>query len=169
MNPSSKPAVITFVAGLGLLIPAAIGLLLSGVPTVLSPFPALTVIPALFLADLHLANVAVAVPMLFFFAWNPQLFRGEARIPKRSYVLLLVASVLSILDFVISWNWGLHYEGARYTKEVCLVNILWVGFLAFAFARSWKGTSSFRWSVFVHWMLFAWLAWYAFPWLGELI
>ena len=90
MNPTSNPAVITFVAGLGLLIPAAIGLLPSGVPTVLSPFPALTVIPALLFSDLHLVYVAVMVPMLLFFAWNPQLFRGEARVPKRSYVLLLV-------------------------------------------------------------------------------
>jgi len=65
VNSSSKPAVITFVAGLGLLIPAAIGLLLSGVPTVLSPFPALTAIPALFLSNL--ANGAVIVPMLLFF------------------------------------------------------------------------------------------------------
>jgi hypothetical protein len=169
VNPSSKPAVITFVAGLGLLIPAAIGLLPSGVPTVLSPFPALTVIPALLFSDLHLVYVAVMVPMLLFFAWNPQLFRGEARVPKRSYVLLLVASALSLFDFVISWKWGLHYQSAGYTVVVCLVNILWVGFRGFAFARSWKGTSSFRWSVFVHWMLFAWLAWYAFPWLGELI
>ena len=169
MNSSSKSAVITFVAGLGLLIPAAIGLLLSGVPTVLSPFPALTVIPALLLSDRPLVYVAVMVPMLLFFAWNPQLFRGEARIPKRSYVLLLVASALSIVDFVISWNWGLHYQGARYTVEVCLVNILWVGFLGFAFARSWRGAPSFRLSLFLHWMLFAWLAWYAFPWLGELI
>jgi len=32
----------------------------------------------------------VMVPMLLFFAWNPQLFRGEARVPQRSYVLLLV-------------------------------------------------------------------------------
>jgi hypothetical protein len=40
--------------------------------------------------------------------------------------------------------------------------------LFFAFVRTWKMGASFRNSLFVHWMLFAWLAWYAFPYLGEL-
>jgi hypothetical protein len=82
VNPSSKPAVITFVAGLGLLIPAAIGLLPSGVPTVLSPFPALTVIPALLFSDLHLVYVAVMVPMLLFFAGIRSYFAATLEFPS---------------------------------------------------------------------------------------
>ena len=38
----SKSGVATIIAGLGLLIPASLGLLVSNVPTILCPFPALT-------------------------------------------------------------------------------------------------------------------------------
>lgn len=62
-----KYMVITSIAGLGLLIPAAVGLglFLPGAPTVFSPLPALTAIPALFLSDWHnLGNAAVILAML---------------------------------------------------------------------------------------------------------
>jgi len=137
---------------------------------VFSPLPALTVIPALFLSDWHnLGNAAVILPMLLFFLWNRQLFRGEARVPKRSYVLLALLAALSVIDFVVSWKWGLRYQGPQYTVVVCSVTIAWLAFLGLAFARTRNGTTSFGTSLFLHWMLFAWLGWYAFPWLGELI
>src|SRR5258708_30765546 len=102
----SKGVVATLIGGLGLLVAASLGLLLSNVPTILSPFPALTVIPAFLISDLHLWKLAVVVPMLLFFVWHPGLFRGEPKIPKRSYVLLLTAIFLSAADFVSTWNWA---------------------------------------------------------------
>ncbi len=164
----SKSAVATLIAGLGLLVPASLGLLLSNVPTILSPFPALTVMPAFLISDLHLWKLAVVVPMLLFFLWHPGLLRGEPKIPKRSYALLLTAILLSVADFISSWNWGLHYQGPQYLHVVCAVNVAWVVFLAFSFIRAWKNPSTFKSSLFLHWMLFAWLAWYAFPYMGEL-
>jgi len=167
-----KYMVITSIAGMGLLIPAAVGLglFLPGAPTMFSPLPALTAIPALFLSDWHnLGNAAVILPMLLFFLWNLQLFRGEAKVPRRSYVLLALLAVLSAIDFVVSWKWGLQYEGPKFTVAVCSVNIALLAFLGLAFARTRKGTTSFTTSLFLHWMLFAWLGWYAFPWLGELL
>jgi hypothetical protein len=91
-------------AGFGLLIPAVMGLLASGVPTILCPFPALTVLPAFFLS-----KVAVGVPTLLFFLWNPGLGRGETKVPKRSYTLLAVATLLSVLYFVSGWKLGVQY------------------------------------------------------------
>lgn len=164
----SKSGVATIMAGLGLLLPASVGLLVSGVPTLLCSFPTLTVLPAFLLADLHFSKAAVAVPTLLFFVWNPGLFRGEAIVPKRSYVLLAIATVLSVVYFVASWNWGLKYQGPQHVYVVCAVNVAWVTLLILAFARSWKAPPSFRFSLFLHWILFAWFAWYAFPYLGEL-
>jgi hypothetical protein len=76
--------VATIIAGLGLLIPASMGLLLTGVPTILSPFPALTVLPAFLISDLHLWKAAVVLPTLLFLVWHPGLLRGlgEYQIPK---------------------------------------------------------------------------------------
>jgi hypothetical protein len=160
---TTQGAVPTLVAGLGLLIPASIGLLGSGTPTMLSPFPALTVLPAFLFG-----KAAVAVPTLLFFAWHPGLFRGEPRIPTRSYALFIVVAILSVIYFVESWKWGLEYQGSRFTHLVCIVNVACVASIGLAFARSWKGASTFKYSLFLHWILFAWLAWCAFPYLGEL-
>lgn len=112
---------------------------------------------------------ARCAPSLFFLLWNPQLFRADGNVPKRSYVLLAALSALSTVDFAVSWKWGLFYQGPPYTAVICSINIAWVGFLALAFRRSFKTITTFRTSLFLHWMLFAWLSWYAFPWLREFI
>jgi hypothetical protein len=164
----SKSTIATITAGLGLLIPASLSLLVTGVPTTLCPFPLITILPAFFLSGQGMLKLAVAVPMLLFFAWHPGLLRGDAKIPKRPYVLLIAVTLLDIADFVTSWNWGLQYQGAHYTHVVCTGNIAWAAFLVLDFARTWKKPSSFAYSLFLHWMFFASLAWYAFPYLGEL-
>jgi hypothetical protein len=164
-----RGTLITLLSALGLMIPASIGLFLSGVPTIFSPLPALTVIPALLLTQWHLEHAAVLLPTLFFLLWNPQLFRAEGKIPRRSYVLFALLAALSAIDFAISWKWGLQYQGPLYTAIVCSINMAWIGFLSVGFYRCFKTAPTFRASLVVHWMLFAWLCWYAFPWLGELI
>jgi hypothetical protein len=168
LSGPNAPRLTTFVAGLALLIPASLGLLIAGVPTVFCPLPMVTIIPAFLLSAWRLHYFAVIVPVLLFFVWNRGLFRGEAMIPRRSYFLLAGVIVLDILYFVSGWKFGLEYEGAEYTRVVCVVNFAWATFLSLAFTRAWKGGSSFTTSLFLHWMMFAWLAWYAFPYLGEL-
>jgi hypothetical protein len=164
-----RGTVFTLLTAMGLLIPASIGLSLSGAPTIFSPFPALTFIPALLLVQWHLEYAVVLLPALLFLLWNPQLFRAEGKIPKRSYVLFGLIAALSVVDFAVSWKSGLQYHGAKYTAIVCSINVAWIGFLSFVFRRGLNTTPSFLTSLFVHWMLFAWLCWYAFPSLGESI
>ena len=110
----------------------------------------------------------MGLPTLFYFIWHPGLFRGEARIPKRSYLLFVAVVALSVVAFLKAWDFGLEYQGARYMYVVAAVNMAWAVGLAAAFARAWKAAPSFKFSVVLHWMLFAWLAWYAFPWMGDL-
>jgi hypothetical protein len=160
--------IATFMAGLALLIPASLGLLLTGVPTKFCPLPLLTVLPAFVLSSWRLSYAAIIIPTLLFFIWHRGLFRGDGTVPRRSYALLAILAVLSIAYFVANWQLGLRYEGVEYTRIVCFVNVAWTGFLLFAFTRAWRHGSSFKTSLFLHWMLFAWLAWYAFPYLGEL-
>ena len=89
----------------------------------LRPLPALTVVPAFFLANSHLWKTVVILPTLLFFAWDPGLFQGQEKIPKRSYALFAVATLLGVAYFVGSWKWGLQYQGIRYTHIVCMVNV----------------------------------------------
>ena len=106
-----KSFAATVMAGLGLLVPASIGLRPTGTPATLYPFPALTFLPALALSAWHLERAAILVPALLFYAWDRGLFRGEANVPRRSYVLLAVVTALSAMYFVSNWNLGLEYQG----------------------------------------------------------
>jgi hypothetical protein len=159
---------ITLLSGMALLAPAWIGLFLSGVPTVFAPLPALTVIPAFLLVSGHLTFVAVTIPTLLFFAWHPALFKGSNIFPKRTYVLFTAVAVLNAICFIGGWKFGLEYQGARYTYAVCAINVAWTAGLGMLLWRCRRITMSFTYNLVVHWLLFAWLAWYAFPYLGEL-
>jgi hypothetical protein len=161
---TAKSGVFTLVAGCGLLVPAYLGLLLTGVPTLLCPLPILTVEPAF---ALSVPWIAVLIPSLLFFAWNPGLFRGQALVPKRSLLLLMIATPLSVIWFIGSWKYGLEYQGRRYTYAICVVNGVWLAALWIILASRWRRIS-FAGNLLFHWLLFAWLGWYAFPYLGEL-
>ena len=97
-----KSESLTFVSGLSLVIPLALMMLSKNVPSELYPLPVIVAIPAL----LGLGHAAPVGPMLLFFLWNPGLFRGEVKVPKRSSVLLVIATLLSVPWFVVGWKYG---------------------------------------------------------------
>ena len=163
-----SPGLVTVMAGSALVIPGFVGCFSAGVPTHYCPLPLLTIVPAFLLSSVHLQSLAAFTPTVFFFAWSAFLFCGRDMVPRRSYVLLIVLTILSTVDFAGGWHYGLKYQGANYTFWVCAANTAWLLVLGFLFARSWRRPPSFMNNVVVHWLLFAWLGWYAFPWLGEL-
>jgi len=130
--------------------------------------PALTVIPAFILMNAGLHRIAVVAPVIFFFLWNPNLVRGQVEIPKRTYFLFAGTVLLTFVWFIGDWKFGLQYQGARFTYSVCAINAVWIFFLGSFLIRARKRSPSFAQNLALHWLLFAWLAWYAFPYLGEL-
>jgi len=108
------------------------------------------------------------VPMLLFFIWNPWLTVGQDRIPKRSLILLALLTALQAWDLIRGWKYGVQYQGLEYTVRVCVINFYWLVLLWLQLVRTWR-KSSFPRNLLFHWTLFAWLAWYAFPYFGELI
>jgi hypothetical protein len=160
---SPRSVLFTLVCGFALLGPAWLGLS-TGLPTVLSPFPALTVIFSFFMTS----RVGIAIPTLLFLVWNPRFFRGEGRIPNRSYTLLAFLTVFTAVWFVLGWKFGSQYQGPRFTHLMLVVNIAWLLGLWALFLSALKHTPSVGLSLTIHWLLFAWLAWSAFPYLGEL-
>jgi hypothetical protein len=152
-------------ACLTLLGPAYFGFLWSPVPTLICPFPIVTVIPAFILA--RAAILAIVVPSLLFAMWMPGIFRGKREVPIRSLVLLAALSGLTAWYFKAGWNDGLTYQGAKFTHGVCLVNVVWLAVLWIVFIYAYR-KPSFNVALLAHWLLFAWIGWYAFPYLGEL-
>ena len=157
---------LTVLAALSLVAPATLGLFFTGAPTIFCPFPTLTILPAFVLSGL--APLVVAIPTLLFIAWNSALFRGAPTAPLRSYILFGVLAALSVVYFIGSWSYGLRYQGRKYTEAITLVNAIWIALLTVLFIVSRVRKPSFALNLTVHWLLFVWLAWYAFPYLGEL-
>jgi hypothetical protein len=108
------------------------------------------------------------LPTLLFFAWNPGLVvRPRAQLPKRTVAALGVLTVLTVVDFVFEWRYGVKYQGIRYTELIYISNAIWLVVLWFTFIRCMR-QASFNINLLAHFLLFMWLGWYAFPYLGEL-
>jgi len=159
---------LVIAAGLCLLIPAWIGIFSSGVPTLYAPLPTLTILPAFELSRWRLQSLAVLVPSIFFFLWSPGLLLNQRpNVPKRTIALLGLLTILAVVHFVFGWKYGMQYQGTRYTFGVGIINVMWLVFLWWAVIHWWR-QPSFKGHLLSPWFLFAWLAWYAFPYLGEL-
>ena len=163
-----KSRLLVVAAGLCLLIPAWTGIFSSGFPTLYAPLPALTILPAFELLRWHREFFAVLIPSLLFFLWSPELLLNQRpNVPKRTIVLLGLLTILAALHFAFGWKYGMQYEGERYTFWIAIINMMWLFFLWWAVIH-WSRQPSFKGHLLSHWFLFAWLAWYAFPYLGEL-
>jgi len=146
-----NPRVLGVASGASLVLLAGVGLLAAGVPTVYCPLPLLTVFPAFALSFWHLQTLAILVPALIFFLWNPALIvRQKARMPKRTIGLVAVLSILTIVDFTMGWKNGIHYQGAEQTTAVCGINALWLAALWWALVHAWR-RPSFRANLLSHW------------------
>ncbi len=153
------------VACVTLLVPAYFGFLWSPIPTLICPFPMITVIPAFIFS--RAAFLAVVIPSLFFAVWMPGIFSGKREVPVRSLIMLAALTGLSAWYFRLGWNDGLTYQGANFTRGVCLVNVVWLAVLWIVLVYAYR-KPSFNLTLLAHWLLFAWIGWYAFPYLGEL-
>ncbi len=104
----------------------------------------------------------------------PALYMGSVVLTFRygawRIVLLVVALVLSALSVAYlyrSWDNGLRYQGGLHTKLVILENA--VGWFAVVCAGTIANVTKSRYVTLVaNLLLFAVLAWCAFPYLGEL-
>jgi hypothetical protein len=94
---------------------------------------------------------------------------ARQKFTKRTYVLLAIATLLSPLWFVVGWRDGVIMQGLRYNFSVLGINIVWITVLWFMFISYKKIDSSFKVNLLLHWLLFIWLAWFAFPFFGEMI
>jgi len=169
-----KPKWATLVAGISLAIPVWVGLQLLSNVVFFIPDTAFTGISWLLIGGLVFGNPrytteslasAQFVPVLLFFAWNPRLFSGATNVPKRSYALFAIATLLTVLYFR-SVSDGIGYQGPKYTYAFLAANVASIALLVFIFVRNWNREPSFRTNLLLHWSLFAWLAWFAFPFLG---
>lgn len=141
-------------------------------PGVLTPAPFTFLAPAFLLEPvLSIGGDGIPwVPVLaaasFWLSAVPLLARPAKR-PVFSYALYALTVPLSALFFLFAWHDGVNFQGTLYTAIVAAENAALVATLAvIAWASIRRPTAIKAWSF--HFLLFFWLSWVAFPWLGEM-
>ena len=138
-------------------------ILVADTPRVWAPMPFPFVLILLMFGRLGLP--ALLSPMAGFLLFRPW-DREQVRIPRRSVALFLVLGALTLWHFLGSRSGAVLYQGYSHTVTVLIGNIAFVTVLSgLALLSHIKPTS--RVSFMFHWLLFLWLGWYAFPYLGE--
>lgn len=101
-----------------------------------------------------------------FWAWSHQLRAGDDTIPRRSVVLFLLLSVLSLAWTIAGYPYARDFQGLGYARLVTAINVSTPLLLAGILRRN---RLSQRWSLAFafHWLVFAWLGSYAFAYMGE--
>jgi hypothetical protein len=105
----------------------------SGFPTVWSPLPLATTLPIFWFweavgeAQSLRWVVDYGIPMLMgpllLLAWHPRLAVGADDVPRRSFLGLVLLSVLAAAHFVFGWNYGLKYQSQGYVRAVLVLNV----------------------------------------------
>jgi hypothetical protein len=150
----------------------------AAVPTVGSPFALLSTLFALLVFDLRifdgdrfrgLAHILAALPVvILFLVWSIHLMRRKPRIPRRSEVLYATVILLSVIYFASAWGGGAQRQGLFHTSILLLMNVGFAALTSFILFKN-RLAPKYSSSLAFHAILFSWLGWCAFPWLGELL
>ncbi|MBI3450592.1 MAG: hypothetical protein HY049_16980 [Acidobacteria bacterium] len=133
------------------------------IPTVLAPIPFPLVI-----AEVDYPGAVVWVAAVAFWIVGVRLFLGHAVIPGYSLVLFGGVVLADAAWLAVNAEHGVLFQGAWHTAAVVSGNAIIASCLTWL-AWSGRRQPAFWRSLAFHWGLFAWLSWYAFPYLGELI
>jgi hypothetical protein len=131
------------------------------------PLPLATALPFLLLSSpLNLGHMSWILPSAFFWVWGIHLFRGSPKVPVRTEALFWLLVVLTVVYFAVSWKYGVTWQGYFHLISVTILNVVAILLLWGLLFRA-KAVPTFNRNLAFHWALVAWLAWFAFPWLGE--
>lgn len=138
----------------------------TGVPEVYSPFPLLVILPAFFGIPIPLIAIGSAglfgVSLLRHFQGTP------APRPNRGLtVVLAMITGLTALSIIGGWSYGVEYQGANHTIAVTIANLIFAAIAWSTWTRA-RIPGRSRMQVAFSFTLFAWMFWYALPYLGEL-
>ncbi len=158
--------ITTFAIGCTLCLVAfqALNTGIGGLPKIWAPCPAPLIIPRWLGTPLI---IVITFWTLAMWAWNPNAFTGKKEIPKRSFILFLLLGCLSVFYNIAGIPFGKQYQGEFYTQAVTVINFSLIAVLISIGIWA-RRKPSFPLNLIFHWLMFAWMISYAFPYLGEL-
>ena len=160
----------------GVLVAGALSIW-TGLPSLWSPYSLPVVIPAFLVGALSRANfvgrelllslLAAAPVTLAYVLWVSPKSSRSSQIPTRSLVAFLSVAALVIIDFLIEWPYATQYRGATHTYFMVGYNLSFLSGMALLWSRNRRSPGVANAASF-HGIMFCWVAWCAFPYLGEL-
>jgi hypothetical protein len=137
------------------------------------PAPLMMVIPAWLLGETLLGNIDAGPKLIPLIGALPFIIVGiplllpKSRVIWPTVILCLSLAIASVAYFATSWSHGLEYQGIIYTASAAVVNL---GIAAACFWLTWRGLrGASYWRRYLAALVpCLWLAWFAFPWLGEM-
>jgi hypothetical protein len=142
-----------------------------GYPRIWAPFNLLVIVPAFLLGEQFSVDVALLIAPLsvpfFFLIWTmPATWIGP-KPPKRTLIFAFFAVSLSVASLVLGYSYGVEYHGISYVIGTLITSALCWTAIAVAGITAVLKPSVGR-NLTFHIAFFAWLAWYAIPYMGEL-
>lgn len=147
--------------------------MIANYPKVYSPYSFSVVIPALLVGELGLSEfqmyIAAATPtVVLYLIWSIFFVNKSFIVSKPTIVLSAILIVLSVIFNVSSYQYGIKYQGILHTILMYAYNLGILATLLVVFKFN-KANPSQNNCLGFNILLFSWLGWCAFPWLGELI
>jgi hypothetical protein len=145
----------------------------AGYPQIYSPYSFTVVIPVFMLYALALPGplllLLASLPNALFFLLSTRSTAYENL--KISRLLTGISALLvslSVIFLFVSYDYGVQYQGLHHTLFMYLFNGIFIFSLIATFIANNRKPSVNKSLVF-RVLLFCWLGWCAFPWLGELM
>ena len=145
--------------------------MIANYPKLYSPYSFFVVLPALIASALELPKILLlfiaALPnTLFFLLWSKYTVKDKFLIHKATLKLSCAFVLLSIFFCITSYSYGIKYQGLEHTLLMYCFNLVFIGSLYKVYLIN-RIKPSINNCLFYNVLLFIWLGWCAFPWLGE--
>ncbi len=127
--------------------------------------------PALFSSilsqNLILIAVFAAIPTVsLYLVWSCYFINTNFKISKPTVILSIILIILSVILNISSYQYGVRYQGLTHTILMYSYNLIFLLFLALVYKAN-KSNPNLNNCLGYNVLLFSWLGWCAFPYLGE--
>ena len=127
-------------------------------PTILAPGALLSIVPWIFSY-----GIWFFLPSFCFLITN---LRARKDHKKILLAMLSIIILLSITFFIEFWDYWIAYQGLFYILSLVSINTLFL-WIAWVIIRRYIKTWNIFYAQIAHMLLFMFLWWFAFPYLGE--
>lgn len=158
----------------GLFVSIAGGLsMVANYPKIYSPYSLIVVIPTMLAGAIELSRfiayfLGIFPLAILYLIWSFSFIREPYSIPKPTVILAAICIVLSGVFNITSYKYGIQYQGQLHTLLMYLFNLILIIFMIMLFKFNKSNPCKYSGLGF-NILLFSWIGWVAFPWLGELI